>query len=177
LQVPAYIWAITIAVIVAGFWAYPYWAAYRVTRVTQIDHSIFTPSRLKPYRSLWIRSEQEFRELVDGIVGLREDPEGYWREQCDRFEQNVRSLKPDFETESVVLVPTDGHSSDTRVGLSRPYLLFGRLVCSITVEPPYGAHLTDIRWRCFAIVVRNDSVREVEVWNNGVRRDLLTANP
>jgi hypothetical protein len=170
-----------IVVIAAGCWVYPYWAAYHVTRVACVSSNVLTPTSLKPYQSQWIRSERELHALMNRVVASMVREEGTrgedWREYCDRLVEDVRSLNPDFETESVVLVPTPGHSSSTRGSLSYPSLRSGCLVCNHTVTRSAGVMLTDINYGCWAVVVRNDSVSEVDVWIGGKRRDHLVANP
>jgi hypothetical protein len=169
-----------VVTIVLAYFAYPYWNGARSVRFVMIEKNLFKPKTMTPFRSVAIRSDEELQEVIanlwNGMKPFLDDKEteGYWRDSCDTFESAIKAAEVDFAKESLILIPHPAGSGSITVGLSRPWLRSKTLVCTVWRHVPSVCTM-DMAYHCFALVVQNDKVDDVEVWAHGQRETLSLA--
>lgn len=169
---------LVVALPILVYFLYPYWNAATSVRTFEIERHLYSPMTMNPYGSFVIRSEKELAQAIADlkasikpIVDNQQD-EDSWVARCKEFEEKIRAAKPDFEKESVIILLTIGYSSSTDVGLSVPKLNQGRLSYNIWKRSS-SQHVRDSVNRGFVVIVQNDQVSEIEVWERGAQKEIL----
>jgi hypothetical protein len=160
------------------YFLYPYWNAARSVRTFEIERNLYSRMTMNPYGSFVIRSDEDLAQAIADlkvsikpIVDHQQD-EDSWLARCKEFEEKIRAARPNFEKESAIILLTSGYSSSTDVGLSMPKLDQGRLSYNIWDRSP-SQIVRDSVHRGFVVIVQNDQVSEVEVWERGQQKEIL----
>jgi hypothetical protein len=169
---------LVIPIVCLGFMVFPYWHAANNVRQVDVEHGLFSPRMMNEYGSRVIRSEQELNRTLDALKAAIKQhtqdkfDEAVWVSRCERVGESIRAGKPNYAKESVILILTSGSSSSTDVALSRPHLWQGRLTCNVWKHTPSQV-LADHVHRTFVLIVQNDAVAEVAIWERGKQKELL----
>jgi hypothetical protein len=94
-----------------------------------------------------------------------------WNNRSD-FVAAIRKAKLDFTNEALVLVRQREGSGSNRVTFPATELKGDKLICTIVRDVPMIG-TADIADYCLALVVPSKQVRQVEVWVDKKRREVL----